>query len=226
MSMDDPAAWLRARARAGDVDAFGELFDSCAKAVYNHAFRLTGSWSLAEEVVSLTFLEAWRLRGKVEMDGGSLQSWLLGIAGNVARNARRAASRHQAHMARLDLPPAVPDFADELAGRIDDEARIREVGAAMAGLRRGEREVLALCAWSGLDYAAAANALGVPVGTVRSRLSRARKKLRKLLVEPDQTPPAGKTPAGKTPAGNPAGGGGQVTGDRDNAARPAQGRTR
>ena len=201
---------LRARVRAGDPDAFGVLYDEFARAVYNHAFRLTGSWPLAEEVVSLTFLEAWRLRAKVEPDGGSLQPWLLGIAGNVARNARRAASRHQAHMARLDLPPAVPDFADELAGRIDDEARIREVSAALAGLRRGEREVLTLCVWSGLGYAAAAKALGVPVGTVHSRMSRARKKLRKLLVEPDRVPAAGTPPAGSSSAGNPAGGGGQV----------------
>jgi hypothetical protein len=75
---------LRARVRAGDPDAFGALYDECARAVYNHAFRLTGSWSAAEEVVSLTFLEAWRLRGKVEPDGGPLRPWLLGIAGNVA----------------------------------------------------------------------------------------------------------------------------------------------
>ena len=53
---------LRARVRAGDPDAFGVLFDECAQAVYNHAFRLTGNWSAAEEAVSLTFLEAWRLR--------------------------------------------------------------------------------------------------------------------------------------------------------------------
>jgi len=146
--------------------------------------------------VSLTFLEAWRLRGKVEPDGGSLRPWLLGIAGNVARNVSRAASRHQMAVARLPPPSPVPDFADELAGRIDDEARLRELNEALAGLRRGEREVLALCAWSGLDYADAARALRVPVGTVRSRLSRARKKLRKLLGEPGPDPGGGREPAG------------------------------
>ena len=55
----------RARVRAGDHDEFGLLFEEHARAVYNHAFRLTGNWSAAEEVVSLTFLEAWRLRGTV-----------------------------------------------------------------------------------------------------------------------------------------------------------------
>src|SRR5215831_15037346 len=124
---------LRARVRAGDPDAFGTLYDECARAVYNHAFRLTGNWSAAEEVVSLTFLEAWRLRGRVEPDGGPLRPWLLGIAGNVARNLSRAASRHRAAMARLPPPPAVPDFADELAGRLDDEARLRELSEARPG---------------------------------------------------------------------------------------------
>ena len=55
--MDDPTAQLRARARAGDADAFGAVFDACAKSVYNHAFRLTGDWSAAEEVMSMT---PWR----------------------------------------------------------------------------------------------------------------------------------------------------------------------
>ena len=86
----------------------------------------------------------------------------------------------------------VPDFADDLAGRIDDAARLRAIRSAMARLRRGEREVIALCVWSGLDYAAAAQALGVPVGTVRSRLSRARTRLAKLAAA-DQ---AGAHPAG------------------------------
>jgi RNA polymerase sigma factor (sigma-70 family) len=175
---------LRARLRAGDPDAFGVLYDECANAVYNYAFRLTGDWSTAEEVASLTFLEAWRLRGKVELDGGPLLPWLLGIASNVTRNVSRAARRHRAAVLRLPVPSSVPDFADELAGRIDDAAQLREVCQALAGLSRGEREVLVLCVWSGLGYAGAAKALGVPVGTVRSRLSRARRKLQRLVGEP------------------------------------------
>jgi RNA polymerase sigma-70 factor, ECF subfamily len=171
----------RARVRAGDQDEFGVLFTEHARAVYNHAFRLTGNWSAAEEVVSLTFLEAWRLRGTVRPEGGSLLPWLLGIALNVARNVSRASRRHQAAMSRLPPAQSVPDFADELAGRLDDAEQLENVHAAIAGLRRGERDVLALCVWSGLDYAEAAEALGVPVGTVRSRLSRARRKLQNKL---------------------------------------------
>src|SRR5215469_11716637 len=75
---------LRARLRAGDPDAFGVLFDEYARAVYNLGFRLTGDWSAAEEAVSLTFLEAWRLRGRIDPGGEPLRPWLLGIAVNVS----------------------------------------------------------------------------------------------------------------------------------------------
>lgn len=175
---------MRARIRSGDPDVFRELFDDHARSVYNHGFRLTGAWSVAEDVVSLTFLEAWRLRERVDVDGeaGSLRPWLLGIATNVARNVRRAARRHAGALARLPPPEVVPDFAEEVVGRLRDRERLVQVRTALAALRQPEREVLALCVWSGLDYAEAAAALGVPVGTVRSRLSRARGKLRKLVT--------------------------------------------
>jgi DNA-directed RNA polymerase specialized sigma24 family protein len=128
---------LRARVRAGDPDAFGVLFDEHARAVYNLGFQLTGDWSVAEEVVSLTFLEAWRLRGRVQCNGGSLRPWLFGIAVNVARNLVRAGRRHRAAMSRLPAPAAVSDFADELADRIDEAAQLRQVLQALALLRRG-----------------------------------------------------------------------------------------
>src|ERR1700750_2897849 len=128
----------RARVRAGDPDAFGMLFDDYARAVYNLAFRLTGNWSAAEEVVSLTFLEAWRLRGTVRPGGGSLLPWLLGIALNVARNVSRAARRQQAAMNRLPKAPDVPDFADDLAGRLDDAEQLEKIPAAPTTLPRTE----------------------------------------------------------------------------------------
>ena len=81
---------LRSRVRDGDPDAFGVLFNESARAVHNLAFRLTGNSHEAEEVVSLTFLEAWRLRGGIEPDGESLRPWLMGIAVNVVRNFSRA----------------------------------------------------------------------------------------------------------------------------------------
>jgi RNA polymerase sigma-70 factor (ECF subfamily) len=173
---------LRVRVRAGDPDAFGELFDECAQGIYGLAFRLTGSRADAEEVVSLTFLEAWRHRDRLDPGPGPIMPWLFGIAVNVTRNMTRTARRHEAAMSRLPPQDSVPDFADEMAERLDATAELRRMRDALAALRRSEREVIALCVWSELDYAEAAAALGVPVGTVKSRLSRARQKLKRLAA--------------------------------------------
>jgi RNA polymerase sigma-70 factor (ECF subfamily) len=211
----------RQRVRAGDPEAFRELFVEHSRSVYNHAFRLTGSWSAAEDIVSLTFLEAWRLRERVDAGpdgGGSLRPWLLGIATNVARNVRRAARRHDGALARLPRAEPVPDPADEVATRIDNRDRLARVGVALAALRGPEREVLALCVWAGLDYTEAARALNVPVGTVRSRLSRARTRLARLVAAGKLRPPEEH---GEPPAGS-----GQVDDGREIVALLAQERAR
>ncbi|MBO3679434.1 RNA polymerase sigma factor [Streptomyces sp. NEAU-YJ-81] len=171
---------LRIRVRAGDPDAFGQLFDECASVVYRHAVRLTGDWGMADDIVSLTFLEAWRLRERLLPGDGSLRPWLLGIATNVTRNTTRAARRHQAALAKLPPPDPVPDFADEVTRRLADTEELAAAQKALRTMRRGEREVFTLCVWEGLDAATVAEALGVATGTVRARLSRARKRLRKL----------------------------------------------
>ncbi|WP_392671268.1 RNA polymerase sigma factor [Streptomyces sp. LN785] len=168
---------MHARIRAGDPEAFRELFRDYAQLVYRHAVRTTGDWAAAEDVVSLTFLEAWRLREKLRDEGDSPRPWLMGIAVNVLRNTGRAARRHERALARVPVHDGLPDFADELVERIADSEELAAAGVALGQLRRSEREVFALCVWSGLGYA---EALGVPVGTVRSRLSRARTRLRKL----------------------------------------------
>lgn len=86
---------MRSRLRAGQPAAFAELFDTYARGVYNHAFRLTADWSTAEEVMATTFLEAWKLRHRIDPEGGSLRPWLLGIATNTARNQYRSNRRHR-----------------------------------------------------------------------------------------------------------------------------------
>jgi RNA polymerase sigma factor (sigma-70 family) len=173
---------LRARVRANDRDAFAVLFDEHAQAVYRYAIGLSGNWSAAEDVVSLTFLEAWRLRHTIGPDGGSLRPWLLGIAVNVTRNQARAARRHRAAMSRLPPPPVLPDFADEITARLDDRDRLAAVRDAIRGLPPRERDVL-ICVWSGLDAGQAAQALGVREATVRTRLARARRRLRALTED-------------------------------------------
>lgn len=174
---------MRTRVRSGDPDAYAELFDSYSRTLYNHAFRMTGDWAVAEDVMSAAFLEAWRLRGTVDPEGGSLRPWLLGITTNIARNHCRSNRRFRAAAAAAAAAArgaAVPDHADDVAGRLDDRRRIAATLAQLGALRRPEREVLLLCLCEGLEYAETARVLGIAVGTVRSRLSRARTKLRKL----------------------------------------------
>ncbi|MEU5219423.1 RNA polymerase sigma factor [Streptomyces sp. NPDC020807] len=171
---------MRERFRAGDPTALGEAYDEHARVLFHYAFRVCGDRAAAEDVVSATFLEAWSCRGKVHADGGSLRPWLLGIATNVMRGAAREARRRDAALARLPERGVLPDFADEVLARMTDGEQVRAARAALAKLRRREREVFTLVVWAGLDYAAAGEALGIPVGTVRSRLSRARERLRKL----------------------------------------------
>lgn len=171
---------MHARIRAGDPEAFRELFRDYAQLVYRHAVRSSGDWVMAEDVVSLTFLEAWRLREKLRDEGETPRPWLMGIAVNVLRNTARAARRHDRALAGIPRGDVLPDFADELVGRMADAEQLAAAKKALGALRRSEREVFTLCVWSGLGYAEAAEALGVPVGTVRSRLSRARARLRKL----------------------------------------------
>ncbi|WP_326599310.1 RNA polymerase sigma factor [Streptomyces sp. NBC_01803] len=200
---------FRARVRAGDEEAFGVLFREHGRSVYNHCFRLTGDWSVAEDCTSLVYLEAWRLRQKVDPEGGSLLPWLFGIAVHVVHRRRRVARRHRELMARMTPPGLLPDFADDVAKRLDDQERIAAVRAALGRLPRADREVLALCVWGGLGYADAAEALAIPVGTVRSRLSRARKRLERLSAE--QIPERDRELATAER---------QVSGDRPDAVRP------
>ncbi len=180
VAVTDQELW--AQAVAGAPDAFGLIFERHARSVYNFCFRRTASWSVAEDLTSDVFLLAWRRRGSVVFttEGGSVLPWLLGVALNVARNRRRSDRRANAAVARLDSSASEADFSDEVVGRLADERQMAHVLAVFDRLAAHEQEVLALCAWAGLDYEGCAVALGVPVGTVRSRLSRARAHLREL----------------------------------------------
>ncbi|SDU54269.1 RNA polymerase sigma factor [Jiangella alkaliphila] len=182
---DDQHLW--SRARQGDPAAFGELFTRHSTVVYNHCFRLTGSWKIAEDLTSVVFLEAWRKRDDVVAEAGFVP-WLLSLAGRVAGNSTRAVRRHRRLLAKL--PPAViaggaadaaprHDPADA-AARADDERHMKQVLRVFRRLPKQEQEVLALCVWGERTYAEAAVALGIPVGTVRSRLARARAHMERL----------------------------------------------
>jgi RNA polymerase sigma factor (sigma-70 family) len=179
---------LWAAVAVGDEAAFGTLFDRHSRAVYNHAFRLSGSWSVAEDVTQATFLVAWRKRGSVQLTHGTALPWLLVVAGNHVRTEWRSARRRRVLLGRMPTEYD-PDPADDVAGRLDDERAMGRILAAVRRLPRAEREAVALCLWSGVGYPEAAAVLGITEVAVRSRISRARARLaRQLHTEAKEDP--------------------------------------
>lgn len=177
MKLSDGDLWNRSR--KGDQDAFGLLFERHAQAIYNYCFRRIGDWAVAEDLTSIAFLEAWRRREK-KLPDDKVLPWLYGIATNVVRNRQRAERRFVSALSRVPVPVHEPDFAEESQQRIDDEREIERAIALLGQLPLDEQDVFVLCAWMQVSYEGAAFALGVPVGTVRSRLSRARLRLTEL----------------------------------------------
>nr|WP_298331643.1 sigma-70 family RNA polymerase sigma factor [Haloactinopolyspora sp.] len=153
------------------------MFTRHSKAVYNYCFRLTGSWATAEDLTSVVFLEAWRRREEATSEDGVIVPWLLAVASDVTRHSERAVRRHRRLLAKL--PPAVIE-GDATREVSDSERQMQQILRIFRRLPRAEQDVLALCVWGGRSYAEAAVALGVPVGTVRSRLARAHAHMRRL----------------------------------------------
>jgi RNA polymerase sigma factor (sigma-70 family) len=171
-------ALLRASSN-GDDRAFASLYERHARKIYNYLFRRLADWSEAEDLTAVVFLEAFRRRADAVLVEGELSPWLYGVATNVLRNRRRAQWRHRRLLAQLAGEPRAP-AAPDLLKRVEATEQMRSVLERIRGLPRSQQDVVALCLWSGLSYEEAAAALRVPVGTVRSRLARARASLTEL----------------------------------------------
>lgn len=174
--LSDADLWIRVTAHDGE--AFAVLFDRHANKIYNHCFRRSADWSMAEDLTSVVFLEAWRKRRQVRLHDESVLPWLLAVANNCLRNAERSHRRYHRLLSKLPKPEDAPTFDAQTSARVDDEVAMRGVLVVLRQLNIEDQEVIALCDWSGLSYEEAATSLGIPVGTVKSRLSRARTRLR------------------------------------------------
>jgi RNA polymerase sigma factor (sigma-70 family) len=163
-----------------DAGAFAQLFDRYGTTIYAYCFRRTGDWAAAEDLMSLVFLEAWRKRASVELFNDSVLPWLYGVASNLLRNHRRALKRFREALEELSVTASEPRLVDDLAERLDDERHMRTILRDIGGLPRADQEVFALCIWQEMSMAEAAAALGLPERTVRTRLFRARSRLRAL----------------------------------------------
>ncbi|MDX3641607.1 RNA polymerase sigma factor [Streptomyces sp. MB09-02B] len=167
-----------------EPEAFAALFDRHADAVHRYAARRLGG-EVADDLVAETFTTAFQQRHRYDPARGTgvdARPWLFGIATNLVGRHRRAEARRFKAMARVPAPADHDEpLADRAADRVVARAVRRELAAALAALPARHRDVLLLVAWADLSYGEAAQALGIPVGTVRSRLHRARGKLREAL---------------------------------------------
>lgn len=162
-------------ALAGRGHAFGEVFDRHRARLYRHSRGLAPSWSDADDVVAVTFLEAWRKRDHIQFVDGSMLPWLLRTATYTASNLARASRRYKAALQRLPPGEPQPDHSEQF----DD-------GDAVTALRKlspVDQEVLTLCVLEGITTEDAARIMSVRIGTIKSRLSRAKARLRAAISD-------------------------------------------
>jgi len=179
-----PELALLARMKAGEESAFVALYRGHRDAVYRLALLYSGSSAQAADVTQETFMHLITQPGKYDPLRGTLGAWLCGIARNLARRA--AGEREEA-----TDPAALADDAAPHEAHIDRDTPLErvlrseaaeQVRRAVAALAPHYRDVLILCELSELSYAEAAQVCGIDIGTVRSRLSRARAQLAQRLA--------------------------------------------
>jgi len=161
------------RASRGDPHRFSEVFDRHFETVHAFARRRIGI-DLAEEIASETFARAFDQRTRYDLTVANARPWLLGISSNLMRRHWRTERRRLAAYARHGVSPHA-----DTAARAEDAAAL---AAVLSKLSKGERDVLFLYALAELSYEQIATALAIPVATVRSRLARARRRLRTELT--------------------------------------------
>lgn len=190
LSMDNVDGLADASLIARSRDApgiFTNVYDRHARAVFRYAASRLGR-EAADDLTSDTFLVAFEGRDRYDTTQPSALPWLLGIATRLIRRRRRdeiASWRAISAVGGLGGAGSAHvsyDPRDDLDARLDAEAEISSIAHTIAKLPQRDRDVLTLTAWSDLDSAGIADALGIPIGTVRSRLHRARRILRTQLA--------------------------------------------
>lgn len=177
---------LAAEARAGDAagavyslaasEAFVAVFDRHFDAVHRYIHRRAGV-DVADELAAETFAVAFARRAAFRDRGNGPLPWLLGIATNLLRRHRRTEERRLRAYARTGLDPWTVVDEAAAAARVDARAHGSRLAGALLALRREDRELFLLCTLGELTYSAAAEALGLPLGTVATRMRRARETL-------------------------------------------------
>jgi RNA polymerase sigma factor (sigma-70 family) len=172
--------------RFGDADSFAQLYDRHSGHLYRYACRRLGP-QVAEDVVANTFLAAFARRASYDENRADARPWLFGILTREMARHRRAERTHYRTLVRASTLDAEDGPADRIAERVTAGQAQAALVSALAELRADDRNVLLLIAWGDLSYQEVATALGIPLGTVRSRLNRARGRVRAALGGSDPT---------------------------------------
>ena len=183
-SLDDAHLIVRS---LDDPELFAQLYHRHAAELLRYVARRLGH-ALADDVVGETFLIAFRRRTRYDRTRAKALPWLYGIAANLISQHRRSELRAYRALARTGVDPVAQTSgsdADAVEGKVTAQASAPAIAAALRSLSEGDRHVLLLIAWADLSYDEVAEALRIPLGTVRSRLNRARRKMRAALPELD-----------------------------------------
>ena len=164
---------------------FATVFDRHYDAIHRYLARRVGP-DLADDLAAETFTEGFRARFRFDTTRPDARPWLFGIATNLLRHHRRGEARRLRAYARLDRPADADGGFGGVEARLDAERAGPAIADALTHLSAGDRDVLLLLAWADLRYEEIAVALRIPVGTVRSRLHRARRRVRELLGDSGQ----------------------------------------
>lgn len=174
-TLDSEAISVSLAASAG----FAAIFDRHFDTIHGYLQRRVGP-DLADELSAQTFLVAFDKRAGYDPAQPDARPWLFGIATNLLRRHHRDEVRQLRAYARSAVDPVLDAF-DGVEARLDASKMRRELIDALAGVPAEELDALLLYAWAGLSYPEIASALDIPIGTVRSRLSRARARIRAAL---------------------------------------------
>jgi RNA polymerase sigma factor (sigma-70 family) len=165
----------------GDGRAFASIFDRYYDEIWRYLCRRAGP-TAADELASETFVRAFAGRAAYDRAQANARAWLYGIATNLLRERYRSERRYLRALGRAFEAASAADGTDEVDARVDASALAPQLGAALAGLSADDRDALLLLALAELSYEEIAVSTGVPVGTVRSRLHRARRRCKQALA--------------------------------------------
>jgi RNA polymerase sigma-70 factor (ECF subfamily) len=163
-----------------EPERFAAIFDRYYPEIHGYAARRLGA-GLADDVAAETFLIAFDKRAGYDVSRADARPWLYGIASNLIARHHRAEVRQYRALAKAGADSPVEDHADWIAEAVDAGARTPRLAEALAEIADRDRDVLLLVAWAELTSEEAGGALGIPAGTARSRLHRARRKIQAAL---------------------------------------------